>query len=67
MLRQEILADEFSTGAQQPLLTPEVIQSTIIQSAGCDALGVMDQQVCILKFREKFRNIPQLAYSLTIQ
>jgi hypothetical protein len=28
---------------------------------------VMDQQVCILKFREKFRNIPQLAYSLTIQ
>lgn len=69
VLRQEIAADEFGSGwdSQVSLLTPEVIQSTIIQSAGCDALGVMDQEVCIVKFREKFRNIPQLAYSLTIQ
>lgn len=49
------------------ILTKESIQSAIITSAWCNTTVSIDMPRCILQFREKYREVPQLAYPLTNQ
>lgn len=50
-----------TTGATSPIVTEEIVDRAVLQTVGCTDTN---QAFCYFKFREKFRSIPLLAYTL---
>lgn len=49
------------SGATSPIVTEEIVDRAVLQTVGCTDTN---QAFCYFKFREKFRSIPLLAYTL---